>query len=252
MGRKVSRGLFAIEAHNDQESGTRTCLHCNSRFNIHRKGHEGFSYVYCSDRCMEEHREVRNEPCYCKICGRTITYKSEVDVIYCSIKCSDAHKQIVAKQQEKKERKLFSASMPLRDCKICKNPFTPSVAHQVYCSDKCRGQARQPNERDKWIIFNRDNFQCFYCGRTSFSDRAELHVDHIFPRRKGGKDVASNLVTACSECNLAKHTTEPNIINELKSEVRKRNEEAGISGQLSIKGFDRKYVGGEDETAING
>ncbi len=49
-------------------------------------------------------------------------------------------------------------------------------------------------------ILRRDNFTCQYCGqKTSF-----LTVDHVLPRRLGGRYSWDNLVTACPSCNLRK------------------------------------------------
>ncbi len=55
-------------------------------------------------------------------------------------------------------------------------------------------------------IFRRDNYTCQYCGKRA----ASLTVDHIIPRHLGGKEIWTNLVTACSSCNHLKggHTLE--------------------------------------------
>ncbi len=49
-------------------------------------------------------------------------------------------------------------------------------------------------------IFRRDNYTCQYCGRKD----APLTVDHVIPRHLGGRQVWTNLVTACSACNHRK------------------------------------------------
>lgn len=36
-----------------------------------------------------------------------------------------------------------------------------------------------------------------------------LHVDHIKPVSKGGKNTITNLITACRDCNLGKSNVEP-------------------------------------------
>ncbi len=51
-------------------------------------------------------------------------------------------------------------------------------------------------------IFTRDGFVCAYC-KKKFKFY-ELHVDHIYPKSKGGKDIPTNLITACAKCNLKK------------------------------------------------
>jgi HNH endonuclease len=56
--------------------------------------------------------------------------------------------------------------------------------------------------RTRFEVFKRDGFTCQYCGRKP--PEALLHVDHIIPRARGGEDESTNLVTACSECNLGK------------------------------------------------
>jgi 5-methylcytosine-specific restriction endonuclease McrA len=45
-------------------------------------------------------------------------------------------------------------------------------------------------------IYIRDNYQCQYCGSTS-----DLTLDHVVPKRLGGKETWENLVTCCKKCN---------------------------------------------------
>jgi 5-methylcytosine-specific restriction endonuclease McrA len=56
----------------------------------------------------------------------------------------------------------------------------------------------------RWQVFQRDNWKCVSCGRTPIRDDVTLHVDHINPRSKGGKDLLENYQTLCSVCNLGK------------------------------------------------
>lgn len=58
-------------------------------------------------------------------------------------------------------------------------------------------------KRLRFQIFRRDNFACRYCGITAQAG-AVLEVDHVTPRSAGGKDVPTNLVTACEDCNNGK------------------------------------------------
>jgi hypothetical protein len=55
----------------------------------------------------------------------------------------------------------------------------------------------------RWQVFQRDNWRCVACGRGSH-DGAILHVDHIVPRSKGGKDALENYQTLCDLCNIGK------------------------------------------------
>ena len=49
-------------------------------------------------------------------------------------------------------------------------------------------------------IFARDNYACQYCGHQA----RELTIDHIVPKRLGGKSTWENLVCCCRKCNSRK------------------------------------------------
>ena len=51
----------------------------------------------------------------------------------------------------------------------------------------------------RFNVFLRDKFLCQYCGSGN-----ELTFDHLLPRSKGGQTNWSNVVTACSSCNVKK------------------------------------------------
>jgi 5-methylcytosine-specific restriction endonuclease McrA len=51
-------------------------------------------------------------------------------------------------------------------------------------------------------IYTRDQNCCQYCGRQF--PRAELNLDHVVPRSKGGKSVWENVVCSCHRCNRLK------------------------------------------------
>ena len=51
----------------------------------------------------------------------------------------------------------------------------------------------------RFNLFLRDGFECMYC-----SDSDDLTFDHLVPRRLGGKTSWTNIVAACSKCNLRK------------------------------------------------
>lgn len=56
--------------------------------------------------------------------------------------------------------------------------------------------------RTRFEVLKRDEFRCAYCGTAA--EAADLHVDHIVPTSRGGTDEITNLITACSSCNLGK------------------------------------------------
>jgi 5-methylcytosine-specific restriction endonuclease McrA len=51
-------------------------------------------------------------------------------------------------------------------------------------------------------IYSRDNSTCQYCGRRP--SRAELNLDHVVPRSRGGRTSWENVVCSCVPCNLRK------------------------------------------------
>jgi 5-methylcytosine-specific restriction endonuclease McrA len=51
----------------------------------------------------------------------------------------------------------------------------------------------------RFNVFLRDSFQCQYCGSPE-----DLTFDHVIPRSKGGQTTWTNVVAACSPCNLMK------------------------------------------------
>lgn len=61
-----------------------------------------------------------------------------------------------------------------------------------------------PKPSLRWQVLHRDGHRCVACGRRGGDDDVVLHVDHIVPRSKGGKDTLDNLQTLCSLCNLGK------------------------------------------------
>jgi hypothetical protein len=57
----------------------------------------------------------------------------------------------------------------------------------------------------RYRVLRRDRFRCVMCGAApATTEGVELHVDHIFPRSRGGASIETNLRTLCSRCNLGK------------------------------------------------
>jgi len=59
-----------------------------------------------------------------------------------------------------------------------------------------------PESSRRRRIFERDRFKCVYCDAV-FED-ADLSLDHVQPRVKGGDHSDGNLVTCCKVCNELK------------------------------------------------
>jgi len=56
-------------------------------------------------------------------------------------------------------------------------------------------------------IFERDRNTCQYCGGRF--NKADLTIDHVVPRSRGGHDTWENLVLACVKCNVRKGDRTP-------------------------------------------
>jgi 5-methylcytosine-specific restriction endonuclease McrA len=58
-------------------------------------------------------------------------------------------------------------------------------------------------------VFARDHYTCQYCGHSS----RDLTIDHIVPKRMGGKSTWENLVCCCKKCNGKKSDKSPEQAN---------------------------------------
>lgn len=64
-----------------------------------------------------------------------------------------------------------------------------------------------PLSHDNTLLFRRDLNICAYCGGEF--GRGVLTRDHILPRARGGRDIWTNVVTACRSCNMHKGCRTP-------------------------------------------
>lgn len=120
------------------------------------------------------------------------------------------------------------------DCPTCGKTFKIKNLQHKYCTPKCRKSAQYASP--KFLVLNRDNFRCIYCGTSTWEDSSiKLNVDHIKPRAKGGSDKLSNLVTSCQKCNAEKSDT--TLINEeeIKQIVDERNKKFNLNPNRMIK-----------------
>lgn len=69
---------------------------------------------------------------------------------------------------------------------------------------------KSTGKRQRFEIFKRDRFRCVYCGRSP--PEVLLHMDHVEPVANGGDSDPSNLVTACSDCNLGKSAVPLSVV----------------------------------------
>lgn len=141
-------------------------------------------------------------------------------------------------------------------CIVCGSDFPAGTKRRKYCL-KCRrnksknaamqrrmeGKDIRDFESDRYLILERDEFRCVYCGASPIEDRVKLHVDHLIPKKYGGLDVASNLITSCSRCNVTKGAQIlcDEIVTRIKSVIDIRNEESKILSSKPIK-LDSRIV----------
>lgn len=59
-------------------------------------------------------------------------------------------------------------------------------------------------------VFKRDNYSCQYCSKGLTS--AQITIDHIIPKSRGGNNTFENCVAACHECNEKKGSRMPHEV----------------------------------------
>lgn len=100
------------------------------------------------------------------------------------------------------------------------------------------------SKKKRFEVFKRDGFTCQYCGDTP--PKAILHVDHINPVSKGGKNDMDNLITACDSCNLGKSA---NLLTSIPESLKEKAARVAESEE-QIKGF-RKIMDEKENRIID-
>ena len=83
-------------------------------------------------------------------------------------------------------------------------PVPSVIRRRVYLNIRRRLEAAGAK---RLRIYMRDKFRCQYCGEKK--GVAELTLDHILPRSRGGDSSPVNIVTACVKCNTRKSDRTP-------------------------------------------
>ncbi|RME84626.1 MAG: HNH endonuclease [Caldilineae bacterium] len=93
------------------------------------------------------------------------------------------------------------------------------------------------------MILARDNDTCQYCGAQP--GKAELTIDHVLPRSRGGQKVWENVVTACRSCNQRKGNRTPKEAHMklIRQPYRPRYVALAIVGEMQQNSVWRKYIG---------
>lgn len=71
----------------------------------------------------------------------------------------------------------------------------------------------------RMLIYHRDGYRCQFCAKHFKA--ADLTLDHVQPKSRGGSNRPENLVTACKDCNNRKGARTPEearmpLLNPLK------------------------------------
>jgi 5-methylcytosine-specific restriction endonuclease McrA len=91
-------------------------------------------------------------------------------------------------------------------------------------------------------VLARDRDTCQYCGEQP--GRAQLTVDHVLPRSRGGPTTWDNVVTACRECNHRKGGRTPEEASMLLMTVPRQPQYVAFAllGELERHDVWRKYA----------
>lgn len=60
------------------------------------------------------------------------------------------------------------------------------------------------HDRLRQLVRRRAKDCCEYCQLRQDQEPLSFHIEHIIPRKHGGKDLSNNLALACHHCNLHK------------------------------------------------
>ena len=88
------------------------------------------------------------------------------------------------------------------------------------------------SKRMRFEVLKRDSFTCQYCGKQP--PDTVLHIDHIKPVSKGGKNTILNLVTSCIDCNLGKSDVELSDDSAIKKQQSQLKMLAEKKAQVSM------------------
>lgn len=105
------------------------------------------------------------------------------------------------------------------------------------------------SKKMRFEVLKRDKFTCQYCGKQS--PEVVLHLDHVKPVSKGGKNTMLNLVTSCVDCNLGKGARELSDDSELNKQKAQLNELAEKQEQVKLMIKWREQLIDADELMVD-
>ncbi len=142
---------------------------------------------------------------------------------------------------QKAEALEVDSARPIRsECIQMDTPVVIRLARFIRVPRRFRRQVTNT------FLFARDGYQCQYCGRNrrDLGYRESLTRDHIIPLSRGGENGWTNVVTACSKCNLRKADRLPHECGlPLLTEPREPNHVELIWAVRSVTPVQAKYIG---------
>ncbi|MBN2417488.1 HNH endonuclease [bacterium] len=113
---------------------------------------------------------------------------------------------------------LQKAEMVEHDTRYVRSPSISFPLPSIVRLDRYVHMHRKTVLLTRKNILRRDRHTCQYCGRKHMT----MTVDHVIPKKRGGRDTWENLVCACNECNARKGNRTPHEADmELLSTPRK-------------------------------
>lgn len=120
-------------------------------------------------------------------------------------------------------------------------PVPSVVRRRTYINVRRR---REASGMRRLRIYMRDKFRCQYCGAKKVV--AELTLDHILPRSRGGDNSPVNIVTACVSCNNRKGDRTPGEARmpllTSQSALRVKLERVALCHYAEARAEWRKYL----------
>ncbi len=95
---------------------------------------------------------------------------------------------------------------------------------------------KTPVRLNRRNLFARDRNRCQYCGRRFRT--ADLSIDHVVPRSRGGRTLWDNVVCACLKCNVRKGGRTP---EEAGMHLTRPPKAPKFSPVLTLHARSRKY-----------
>jgi 5-methylcytosine-specific restriction endonuclease McrA len=90
---------------------------------------------------------------------------------------------------------------------VIRSQYLALVPPEVIVLAKYDGQGEKSVVFSRKNLFKRDKYTCMFCGVQP--GPAELTIDHVMPKSRGGKSTWENCVLACVECNKRKANRTP-------------------------------------------